>query len=97
MTTYRFGPFELDVGSGELRRHDDPVKLPPQPLKVLAVLVRRGGEVVTRCRDYRIRHSDTIPPGNAIRFRLRQGVGRVSNLVSARGGRHEANPVGILR
>ena len=44
----RFGAFELHPESGELRRHGDPVKLPPQPFKVLEALVRRGGEVVTR-------------------------------------------------
>ena len=48
MTVLRFGAFELHLTSGELRRHGDLVKLPPQPLKVLEALVRRGGEVVTR-------------------------------------------------
>lgn len=48
MTIYRFGVFELDVESGELRQEGGIVKLPPQPCKVLEVLVRRGGEVVTR-------------------------------------------------
>src|SRR5215470_11162926 len=44
----RFGPFEVDPASGELRRGGDPIKLPPQPFKVLELLARRGGEVVTR-------------------------------------------------
>jgi DNA-binding winged helix-turn-helix (wHTH) protein/tetratricopeptide (TPR) repeat protein len=44
----RFGAFELDPASGELRRGGDPIKLPPQPFKVLELLVRRAGEVVTR-------------------------------------------------
>ena len=44
----RFGAFELDPATGELRQHGDPVKLPPQPLKVLELLARRSGEVVTR-------------------------------------------------
>jgi TolB-like protein len=44
----RFGAFELDAASGELRQHGDLVKLAPQPLKVLDLLVRRGGQVVTR-------------------------------------------------
>ena len=46
----RFGPFELDSGAGELRQHGDLVKLAPQPLKVLDLLVRKGGEVVTRAQ-----------------------------------------------
>ncbi|HEX5071501.1 MAG TPA: winged helix-turn-helix domain-containing protein [Vicinamibacterales bacterium] len=45
---YRFGSYELHPASGELRQHGDPVKLAPQPAKVLALLVRRAGEVVTR-------------------------------------------------
>src|SRR5438270_5266400 len=44
----RFEAFELDSASGELRRQGDRVKLPPQPFRVLELLVRRSGEVVTR-------------------------------------------------
>src|SRR5678815_1229521 len=47
-TLLRFDVFELDTASGELRRQGDRVKLPPQPLRVLELLVRHGGEVVTR-------------------------------------------------
>ena len=44
----RFDVFELDSAAGELRRHGDRTKLPPQPFRVLELLVRHGGEVVTR-------------------------------------------------
>jgi eukaryotic-like serine/threonine-protein kinase len=44
----RFGPFELDVRSGELRRNGTTVRLQPQPFKVLVLLLCRPGEVVTR-------------------------------------------------
>jgi len=44
----RFGIFELDLASGELRRGGRLVRLQPQPQKVLAFLVDRAGEVVTR-------------------------------------------------
>lgn len=44
----RFGPFDLDSKSGELRKNGEVIKLQPQPLKVLALLVRHSGEVVTR-------------------------------------------------
>jgi eukaryotic-like serine/threonine-protein kinase len=47
-TILRFDIFELDTGSGELRRSGDRIKLPPQPFRVLELLVRRSGEVVTR-------------------------------------------------
>jgi DNA-binding winged helix-turn-helix (wHTH) protein/tetratricopeptide (TPR) repeat protein len=43
-----FGPFELRTGVGELRHHGDLVKLAPQPLKVLEILARQGGGIVTR-------------------------------------------------
>jgi DNA-binding winged helix-turn-helix (wHTH) protein/tetratricopeptide (TPR) repeat protein len=45
---YRFGAFELDASSGELRQHGDLVKLAPQPSKVLALLVQNSGQVLTR-------------------------------------------------
>ena len=44
----RFGPFELDVRSGELRRNGTTVRLQPQPFKVLVLLACRPGDVVTR-------------------------------------------------
>jgi DNA-binding winged helix-turn-helix (wHTH) protein/tetratricopeptide (TPR) repeat protein len=44
----RFGAFELRTAPAELRMNGDPVKLPPQPLKVLELLARRSGEVLTR-------------------------------------------------
>lgn len=43
-----FGDFELRLDSGELFRAGSPVKLQPQPAKVLEVLASRSGEVVTR-------------------------------------------------
>src|SRR5215470_14848366 len=44
----RFGVFELDVRSGELRKRG--VKLPLQglPIQVLTILLEKPGEVVTR-------------------------------------------------
>lgn len=44
----RFGAFELDTRASELRRAGRPIKLPPQPLKVLALLAFAAGELVTR-------------------------------------------------
>jgi len=50
----RFAAFELHPATGELRQGGDVLKLAPQPFKVLELLVRRGGEVVTRAeiRDH---------------------------------------------
>ena len=44
----RFGVFELDTNSGELRKAGMRVRLQGQPLQVLVILLERGGEVVTR-------------------------------------------------
>src|SRR5437016_100847 len=44
----RFGVFEVDVRSGELRRQGVRIKLQEQPFHVLTVLLQRPGEVVTR-------------------------------------------------
>jgi TolB-like protein/tetratricopeptide (TPR) repeat protein len=43
-----FGPFQLDPGSGQLRKHGRKVRLPPQPFRVLALLTARAGDVVTQ-------------------------------------------------
>lgn len=44
----RFGAFELDLGTGELRKSGTVTGLPPQPFKILALLVSHAGELVTR-------------------------------------------------
>src|SRR5262249_60280379 len=44
----RFGAFELNLQSGELRKNGMRLRLSGQPFQVLAVLVQRPGEVVTR-------------------------------------------------
>ena len=45
---FRFGVFELDIQSGELRRHDLKVRLPDQSFQILKTLITRPGELVTR-------------------------------------------------
>src|SRR5713101_5895742 len=44
----RFGTFEVNLQTGELRRRGQKVKLQEQPLQVLAALLERPGEMVTR-------------------------------------------------
>jgi DNA-binding winged helix-turn-helix (wHTH) protein/Tol biopolymer transport system component len=46
--TVRFGAFEADLHSGEVRKSGSRVKLQEQPFKVLQVLLERPGELVTR-------------------------------------------------
>jgi len=44
----RFGVFELDLSAGELRKSGVRLRLQGQPFLVLALLLERAGEVVTR-------------------------------------------------
>ena len=44
----RFGVFELDLAAGELRKSGARLRLQEQPLQVLALLLERAGQVVTR-------------------------------------------------
>lgn len=44
----RFGPFEADLRELELRKRGTKLKLQEQPFQVLAILLRRAGETVTR-------------------------------------------------
>jgi TolB-like protein/Tfp pilus assembly protein PilF len=44
----RFGPFQFDLATGELRRSNQRVKLAPQPSNLLIVLADRAGLLVTR-------------------------------------------------
>jgi TolB-like protein/DNA-binding winged helix-turn-helix (wHTH) protein len=43
-----FGSFEVDLGSRELRRQGLKISLQDQPFRMLALLLERAGEVVTR-------------------------------------------------
>jgi Tol biopolymer transport system component/DNA-binding winged helix-turn-helix (wHTH) protein len=45
---YRFGPFELDVRSGELRKHGIRLQLREQPVRILLLLLEHPGELVVR-------------------------------------------------
>jgi cholera toxin transcriptional activator len=44
----RFGVFELDLSAGELRKSGVKMRLQGQPFQVLALLLERAGDVVTR-------------------------------------------------
>ena len=43
-----FAEYTFDLDTGELRLGSTPLRLPPQPAKVLAILIRNAGKVVTR-------------------------------------------------
>ncbi|MCP5119632.1 MAG: transcriptional regulator, partial [bacterium] len=44
----RFGPFEVNLAAGELRKAGTRIKLQDQPFRILTILLSRPGEVVTR-------------------------------------------------
>ncbi len=44
----RFGPFEVDLRTGELRKGGNKVRLQQQPFQVLSMLLERPGELVNR-------------------------------------------------
>ncbi len=76
----RFGAFEVDLVAGELRKQGVRVKLQEQPFQILARLLERPGELVTR-EDLRERlwPSDTFVDFdnglNAAISKLRQALG----------------------
>jgi Tol biopolymer transport system component/DNA-binding winged helix-turn-helix (wHTH) protein len=76
----RFGTFEVNFQTGELRQRGQKVKLQEQPLQVLAALLERPGEVVTR-EELRSKlwHEDTFVDFdhslNAAIKRLRDALG----------------------
>jgi cholera toxin transcriptional activator len=52
--TLRFGVFEADLATGELRKNGAKVRLQEQPFQVLVALLERPGQMVTR-EDLRLR------------------------------------------
>ena len=45
---WTFAGFEIDLGAGLLRKNGEPARIGPQAFRALALLVSRGGELVTR-------------------------------------------------
>src|SRR3954453_23587220 len=56
----RFGTFEVDLLAGELRKAGVKLKLTGQPFQVLAILLERPGQVVTREELQKRLWSDTF-------------------------------------
>ena len=76
----RFGAFEVDLRSGELRKHGIKIKLQEKPFQILALLVEQPGEVVTREElQRRLWPADTFVDFdrnlNTAANRLRQALG----------------------
>jgi DNA-binding winged helix-turn-helix (wHTH) protein len=60
-STVRFGVFEANLGSAELRKNGQKIKLQDQPFQVLTILVENPGEIVTR-EQFR----DTLWPADTL-------------------------------
>src|SRR6185369_17008465 len=80
----RFWPFVLDVHSGELHKNGFRLKVQPQPIQVLTILLEQPGELVTREEiRTRIWPSDTFVDFehglNTAVKKLRQAVGDESD------------------
>src|SRR5262245_33075369 len=81
---YRFGPFELDPRSGQLRKDGVTQQLHEQPLHALLLLIERPGDVVTREELRRqLWREDTFVDFeqglNSIVKRLREALGDVAD------------------
>jgi len=75
----RFGAFEINFQSGELRKNGIRLRLSGQPFQVLAVLVERSGELVTREEL----HSALWPADTFVDFDhgLNNAVGRIREVL----------------
>ena len=58
---YRFGPFEVDLETGEVRKNDRKVRLQEKPFQLLVTLLEQRGNLVNRdslrqqlCRPIRL-------------------------------------------
>ena len=109
-TGFRFGPFILDLRSGDLSRNGRPIRLQEKPRSLLVALAERPGELITRAELHeRLWPNDTFVDFenglNAAMSKLREVLGdakqspRYIETVRGRGYRLiakvEATPVPI--
>jgi Tol biopolymer transport system component/DNA-binding winged helix-turn-helix (wHTH) protein len=47
-STYKFGPYYVDVPAGQVRKHGKKLRLAGQPFDILIMLLEHAGQVVTR-------------------------------------------------
>jgi cholera toxin transcriptional activator len=81
---YRFGAFEADASTGELRRQGIRIKLHAQPFQVLLMLLERPGEVLSREEISRALWSDDTFVDydhgvNSAVNRIREALGDAAN------------------
>ncbi len=56
----QFGVFEVDLAQGELRKHGQKIKLQDRPFQLLAALLERPGQVISRDELVRRLWADTL-------------------------------------
>jgi len=83
---YRFGLFEADAATGELRRQGIRIKINAQPFQVLCLLLERPGELLTRDEIAR----DLWPDGTFVDYE--HGVNSAINRIREALGDSAANP-----
>lgn len=83
---YRFGAFEADAATGELRRQGIRLKLNAQPFQVLLMLVERPGQLLTREEI----SCDLWPDGTFVDYE--HGVNSAVNRIREALGDTAANP-----
>src|ERR1700745_3841097 len=84
-TKIRFRSFELHPAPGALRKCGVRITLPPQPFRVLLLLVERSGEVVTREEIQRCLWKDStfVDFEHGINFSINQIRGALSDSAEA--------------
>lgn len=83
---FRFGVFEADAATGELRKHGIRIRLNAQPFQVLTLLLARPGELLTRDEIAR----ELWPDGTFVDFD--HGVNSAVNRIREALGDRAANP-----
>ena len=83
---YRFGLFEADCATGELRRQGIRIKINAQPFQVLCLLLERPGELLTRDQIA----ADLWPDGTFVDYE--HGVNSAINRIREALGDSASNP-----
>lgn len=79
---YRFYPYQADVCAGELQKHGLRLKLAPQLCQILAMLLERHGEIVTR-EDLKVRLWPSEPPSD-FELSLNKAMNKLRQVLSDR-------------
>jgi DNA-binding winged helix-turn-helix (wHTH) protein len=87
---YRFGVFEADAATGELRRQGIRIKLNAQPFQVLLLFLERSGELLTREEISR----ELWPDGTFVDYE--HGVNSAVNRIREALGDKASNPIFVV-